>query len=244
MIRFFSVLLALTLTVAPPARAGAPDSPARQAFEDGRRAYNLGQFPEAVAAFETSYRLSGDPTLLFNVAQAHRQAGQLELALTAYRAYLRELPAAANRAYVESKIAELQARVSAIRSAPSAAATRPPALLATDISDPFTRGEPAASSSPPLPRWLPWAGAAVTGVLVAGAVAATASVSSRRQDLENRCAPPRGGCLDADVDSLEARANLRNALWAAGAVVALATGVAFYVNATPGHTELSLAVRF
>src|SRR4051794_9887712 len=101
MIRLISILLALTVAATPVASAAVPDSPARQAFEEGRRAYNVGQFQEAIAAFEQSYRLSGDPTLLFNLAQSHRQAGQLEAAVNAYRAYLRELPSAANRAYVE-----------------------------------------------------------------------------------------------------------------------------------------------
>jgi tetratricopeptide (TPR) repeat protein len=244
MIRFMSVLLALIVATTPVTGAAAPDSAARQAFEEGRRAYNLGQFQEAVVAFETSYRLSGDPLLLFNVGQSHRQAGQLELALNAYRAYLRELPSAANRPYVESKIAELQARASTAPPATSTTLTRPPSLLATDISDPFSRGEPAAPSRRPLPGWAPWVGTAVTGLLLAGAVSATASASSRRKDLEDRCGPPRGGCTDSEVDALEARANLRNLLWAASAAVGVATGVAFYLNAGPGRTELALGVRF
>src|SRR5690348_7307657 len=70
------------------AQAAPPDSTARTAFEDGRTAYNLGRWQEAIDAFEKAYRLSKDPALLYNIAQAHRQAGHLGEAITIYRAFL------------------------------------------------------------------------------------------------------------------------------------------------------------
>jgi hypothetical protein len=47
---------------------------AKQAYEEALRAFNLGHWQDAVAGFEKSYTLSGDAALLFNVAQAQRQA--------------------------------------------------------------------------------------------------------------------------------------------------------------------------
>jgi hypothetical protein len=84
---------------------------AKAAFHEGLRAFNLGQWGEAVAAFEKSYKLSGDPALLFNVAQAQRLAGHRKEALIAYKAYLRENPDTPHRELVESKIRELEASV-------------------------------------------------------------------------------------------------------------------------------------
>jgi hypothetical protein len=45
-----------------------------------------------VAGFQKSYKLSGDAALLFDVAQAQRQAGHVKEAIIAYRAFLREKP--------------------------------------------------------------------------------------------------------------------------------------------------------
>jgi tetratricopeptide (TPR) repeat protein len=250
MFRLVSLMIAVALAAAPArARAQTADSPARQAFEEGRRAYNMGHFSQAIAAFEASYRLSGDPVLLFNLAQAHRQAGQLDLSLNAYRAYLRERPDALNRTYVETKISELQARALAASSG-QITALRPPgaAASAADISDPYARVEASrATPAPaaPLPRWLPWAAGMATVGLATAAVATTWSVRSRLDDLEERCAPPRGsGCPAGDVDRLESRALFRNLLWAATGVSAAATGVAFFWNPKERQVELSMRVRF
>ena len=81
---------------------------ANAAFHEGLRAFNLGQWEQAVAGFEKSYKLSGDPALLFNVAQAQRQAGHRKEALIAYKAYLRENPDTPHRALVEAKVRELE----------------------------------------------------------------------------------------------------------------------------------------
>jgi tetratricopeptide (TPR) repeat protein len=241
-------------TPTPTPEAAGTDSPARRAFEQGRRDYNLGRFPEAVAAFEESYRLSGDPVLLFNLAQSHRRAGQRQKALNAYQAYLRELPGAPNRALAEAKIAELQAGSQDDRSSVPPPGPGSPA----DISDPYVNRMAArppietttvAATHPfgtsGLPRWLPWAGVAATAGLFAGALAATVSVRTRRGELQDTCAPPRGsGCADGDVDALESRHNLRNVLWVATGAAAAATGMGFYLALAPRQVELALKVRF
>ena len=58
---------------------------------------------------QKSYRLSGDAALLFNVAQAQRQAGHPKEAIIAYKAYLRENPETSHRGLVEAKIRDLEA---------------------------------------------------------------------------------------------------------------------------------------
>jgi hypothetical protein len=95
----------------PPLEAQPPIDrvAAKAAFHEGLRAFNLGKWEEAVAAFEQSYKLSGDPALLFNVAQAQRQAGHRKEAVIAYKAYLREIPDTPHRELVEAKIRELEA---------------------------------------------------------------------------------------------------------------------------------------
>jgi hypothetical protein len=82
---------------------------AKQAYEEALRAFNLGQWDEAIAGFQKSYKLSGDATLLFNVAQAHRQAGHVKEAIISYKAFLRERPATPHREMIEAKLKELEA---------------------------------------------------------------------------------------------------------------------------------------
>jgi hypothetical protein len=97
--------------VTPPSEPAPPidRTAANAAFHEGLRAFNLGQWEEAVAGFEKSYKLSGDPSLLFNVAQAQRLAGHRKEALIAYKAYLRENPDTPHRELVEAKMRELEA---------------------------------------------------------------------------------------------------------------------------------------
>jgi hypothetical protein len=95
---------------APAAVDAAIDlAAAKAAFQDGLRAFNLGLWEDAIAGFQKSYRLSGDAALLFNVAQAQRQAGPPKEAIIAYKAYLRENPETSHRGLVEAKIRDLEA---------------------------------------------------------------------------------------------------------------------------------------
>jgi hypothetical protein len=119
---------------------------ANAAFHDGLRAFNLGQWEEAIAGFERSYKLSGDTALLFNVAQAQRLASHRKEALIAYKAYLRENPDTPHRALVESKIRELESGTGQAEAAAlgDPSTVRPPEVWV----DPF---EPAAPALPPAP---------------------------------------------------------------------------------------------
>ncbi|MBN2573726.1 MAG: hypothetical protein JXP73_04110 [Deltaproteobacteria bacterium] len=134
---------------APDAEAEAPIDrvAAKAAFHEGLRAFNLGKWDEAIAAFENSYKLSGDPALLFNVAQAQRQAGHGKEAVIAYKAYLRENPDTPHRELVEAKIRELEA--AAVEAKPAAA--KPSAQAQGEVwVNPFEPStEPAASAAVP-----------------------------------------------------------------------------------------------
>ncbi|HEY6476519.1 MAG TPA: tetratricopeptide repeat protein, partial [Polyangia bacterium] len=79
--------------VALPARAeGKRDKGGQKLVDQGRRAYNLGHWSDALADFEKAYEESGDSALLFNLAETHRQLGHTADAVRLYNAYLRELP--------------------------------------------------------------------------------------------------------------------------------------------------------
>jgi tetratricopeptide (TPR) repeat protein len=80
---------------------------AKKLFADGMIQYDLRKFDAAVALFEKAFQLMPDPAFLFNIAQAHRQAGHTEEAIGFYRTYLRKLPEAANAGEVREWIDKL-----------------------------------------------------------------------------------------------------------------------------------------
>src|SRR5437868_3375157 len=82
----------LWLALCGVAAAGPDEDTARELTRRGHINYNLGHYLDAVRDYEEAYRLVPDPTLLYNVAQAYRQAGKLERALNLYRTFLREAP--------------------------------------------------------------------------------------------------------------------------------------------------------
>jgi tetratricopeptide (TPR) repeat protein len=83
---------------------------ARQAAKEGTKHFDLGEWDEALKSFKRAYMLYEDPTLLWWIAECHRELGQKADAIRVYKNYLRRAPDAANRADVEAAIAKLEAQ--------------------------------------------------------------------------------------------------------------------------------------
>jgi hypothetical protein len=115
---------------------------AKQAYVDGKRHYDVGEFSEALADFKKAYLNYAEPVFLFNIAQCHRQLGDKPAAVRSYRTFLREFPEAPNRATVERIIAELEA--------PAIETPRPPPTVTAPPRQPV-----ATSSTPPRPTTPP-----------------------------------------------------------------------------------------
>ena len=172
------------LNPAPAVPAESPD--AYYARKRGVIALNTGHYAEAVKAFEEAYALNQDPSLLFNLAQAYRLAGQPAKALEACSSFLRSASATnADRAQVERFMAELEMITYEIRlqrdvrQPPAPGPIEPPALAEAPkpILDLTPRPPPAATASLTVSEETPkpfyrrpvyWAAAAV--VVAAGAV--------------------------------------------------------------------------
>jgi len=250
------IAIVAVLAMAGAAHAQSKTQAAREAAENGRRAYNLSHWDEAVADFEKAYQLSGDPALLFNLAQAHRQAGHGNEALHFYKAYLREQPAGPNREIAEKQLNELQAQnvhdpsdapkptvPPPAQAAPAPApptpapvAPAPPPALTSPSAVPAARDTPVVVAPPapahgtPLPRWLPLAGAVTTVALAGVAAAVGLSASHRYDDLAMSCGRTPEGCAASDVAAVRSRDHIATGLWIAAGVVGVGTGVAIVVN--------------
>src|SRR6476619_1238802 len=94
------VVLVGLLMLVPLAARGNHEA-ARAHYEKGQALYALEKWDEAIAEFETSFKEEQHADILYNIAQAHRQAGRLEEAARFYRRYLDLVPDAADRAKVE-----------------------------------------------------------------------------------------------------------------------------------------------
>jgi hypothetical protein len=76
--------------VEPRAHDPSAKERARELFASGEKHYNLGEFAEAANDFEAAYSELPNYILLYNVAQAYRQAGDRQRALDNYQRYLDE----------------------------------------------------------------------------------------------------------------------------------------------------------
>jgi tetratricopeptide (TPR) repeat protein len=145
----FSLLLALVIGIAAPARA-QDTMTAKEHYQKGTSYYDLGRYADAITEFEAAYQIKNDPALLYNLAQSHRLAGNSERALHFYRTYLRYAPKAPNRAEIESRISQLE-KVVADRNAAQTAPpvqTMPPSGMTPETTTP---PPPPSSTTPPTP---------------------------------------------------------------------------------------------
>src|SRR5262245_42069698 len=95
---------------------------AREAYTEGTRQFEIGEYRAALDAFKRAYLNYEEPAFLFNIAQCHRMLGEKAEALRAYRNFLRKLPETDNRKEIEKIIANLEAAIAN----EGAARTRPP----------------------------------------------------------------------------------------------------------------------
>jgi hypothetical protein len=80
---------------------------ARVVAEKARRAYDLGRIEEAIDGFARAYQMSGEPGLLFETAEAHRELGRNADAVSLYRTYVQRAPGGPHRQAAEKAIEEI-----------------------------------------------------------------------------------------------------------------------------------------
>ena len=129
-----------------PRAAHAQDyAAAGQHFAAAQDAFAQGQYKRAAEEYQASYDIAKDPALLFNIGESWQRAGDGPKALAAYRAYLKEQPAAPDRATVDKRVAELEA---ALQAAP-VAKTAPSEPAQTDAQKTDAQKTDAQKTEPP-----------------------------------------------------------------------------------------------
>ena len=111
-------ILVVTLLLSAVARAQQPDllTLGKQEFETAKKEFNLGHYEKALEHFETSYRLTALPELLYNLGVVNRQLFErtrkpeyLEQAIERFKTYLanpRSTADPARRASIEKELQE------------------------------------------------------------------------------------------------------------------------------------------
>jgi tetratricopeptide (TPR) repeat protein len=122
---------------------------ARQHYQKGAALFDLERYDDAIKEYEAAYQMKNDPSILFNIAQAHRKAHHVAEAIHFYRAYLARKPNADNRARVDERIAELEREL-----AKGPTQTTPPIVnrpvTAPIVNEPQTTAPPAESATAPV----------------------------------------------------------------------------------------------
>lgn len=231
--RRWTVLAILVLAITSATAAAAPEdrAAAREHYDKGTKAFDLGRYDEAIHEYVVAYELVNDPALLYNLAQAHRLAGHARDALRFFRVYLSKVPNAENREDVEAKIVELQKTVDQEQKAqhelPPDGSLKPQPTTA----EPATTTTPAATveAAPPIDRRparrLELAGAvtAGAGIVLLGVGAAMTGLSYQTaSDIHDT--PYDQGVIDGKIDTFHTYQALEGVFFAVGGA-ALAAGV-------------------
>lgn len=111
--RAILTILLLGAILLPSSLVSAQDQEMERAielFENGAILYDEGQYEQAVSAWEESYRISGEPLILYNMANAHERLNHLEHALELYNEY-RAYATSDERETLERRIRNLERRV-------------------------------------------------------------------------------------------------------------------------------------
>jgi len=228
-VSFLSLVAQLAYAAEPATHAA---SAATQIAEKARSAADLGHQQEAIEGFSQAYEMSGDSSLLFDIAEAHRGLGQETAALRMYQTYLRRDRAGAHREAAKKWVDELEKKGAgasdfvppAIPVIPGGPTTTSPAAPAAPGFAPLTPASPPPFTASPAPPAWPASPSPAAQATTPAAVDLTAN------------AGPAGG-------SSTRPAVRRWIPWVlAGATVALGAGaIAYGVSATNHYDDLSVS---
>jgi outer membrane receptor for ferrienterochelin and colicin len=143
-----AALLGLSLS-ARVAHAGEKEE-ARRHYKAGMEAIQNGQYDKGVEELKAAYDILPHPNVLYNIARAYAESGDLEKALETYRQYLTFNPP--DKDEVEGVVRAIEARLSKAKAAAAAAAVAAASPAATTTPPATGTGEEPAEGTPAEPR--------------------------------------------------------------------------------------------
>jgi iron complex outermembrane receptor protein len=147
---FGLIVLVLAMFVARPVLADARTE-ARAHFKKGMEAISAGKYDDGIPELEKAYEILPHPNVLYNIARAHAEAGNLEKALDAFKKYLETNPADKDETLAIVKSLEARIRKS---EAERQKKSEPPPVPEKPVTPP-TPTSPQVPSPPPSPKVAP-----------------------------------------------------------------------------------------
>ena len=241
--------LGATFLSPPSAEAQSEEelTEARTEFERGRRAYDAGDFEQALEAFQRAHVLTESPDILYNLATVADRLRRDELALHAYERYLSHRPDAPDRKNVEARIAALRESIAHQREAEAAVPpgdrrmrgrVAPASAEATgDLDDGV---DPAGDTS--RGRLYTWIAAGTSGALFVTAGVFGVRAKRTYDDLEGECAAV--GCTAERIDDSGGPRDktLTNVFLGLGGAALVTAAVLFFVEGGDAGPERGPAV--
>jgi hypothetical protein len=137
--------------VALSATAWAQDfEAAGKHFSAAQEAFGARHYKTAATEFQAAYQITKDPVLLYNVGESWEKAGDGHQAVASYKAYLKEQPAAQDKAEVQKRIKAIEAKSYRLASQ-SAPGDNPPSTATTTAPTPPPPSPPPATPPPTAP---------------------------------------------------------------------------------------------
>jgi tetratricopeptide (TPR) repeat protein len=196
-------------------------------FNQGQASYAKGDYTSAVAKWNESYRLSKEPELLFNIAEALRDAGQCAEALATFRRFITIAPGSEQRPLADEFVRELAAKCDAVGASP------PPT-----IDNPDERTRPGGTQ-----KLVGLAVAGVGVVSVATGLYFGHRASSLGEEVMRAC--PGTGCIWvmlANKDAEGRSAETKQYVFAGIGIAAIIGGGVTYWLASREHRTPSIAI--
>ena len=248
-----SLVVGLLLAVAPgTARAQMTQSQKDEVklhYQRATRAYDLQKYQEAIDEYQKAYEISGDPPMLYNIAQAYRLAEQPGEAARYYRRFLQRMPNAHNREDVERKIADQERMAEQQRKKAEAVTppppppppTKPPPIVEVKPPPPPSVTPPTAPPNPPPPPPETSHVRAVVGWsmlgagLIADGVAAYEGYRAKQKGDQLTKDSMNGKTFDPSLETAGKNANIAAIALGIGGTALAITGI--IVLATGGSSE-------
>ena len=248
-------LLVAALLLAAPRPAAAQMTQAQKDevklhYQRATRAYDLQKYLEAIDEYQKAYEISGDPPMLYNIAQAYRLADQPAEAARYYRRFLQRMPSARNRDDVERKIADQEKIAEQRKKAepvvpPPPPPTKPPPIVEVKPPVPTVVQPPIPPPPPPPPPEPSHARAVVgwclvgAGVIVGGVAGYEGYRAKQKGDQLTRDSmvmPPK--TFDPSLETAGKNANIAAiALGIGGTAVAIAGAIVLITGGSSEQTE-------
>jgi tetratricopeptide (TPR) repeat protein len=125
--------LGLALLIGRPAQAEGEREQSRAHFVQGTKAFESGDYAQAIVEYEAAYKILPIPAILFNLGQAYRLKGDVHKAIELYERYVAIAPSGRVSDEARADIAELTQQLAvATAAAEKAAAERGAAQKAAE----------------------------------------------------------------------------------------------------------------